>query len=91
MARETVPPSRASLKIMRLLTGLAYAFCVSQVIVCTAQVRNEGLTLRIPQVHATFDLDGQPVPISAWGTLSTVPAGTYRLALTMDLGTKEAA
>ena len=83
MARETVSPSRASLMVMRLLT---YASCVSQVIVCTAQVRNEGPTLRIPQVHATFDLDGQPVPISAWGTLSIVPAGTYRLALTMDLG-----
>jgi len=59
---------------MRLLAGLAL------VVVCAAQ------TLKIPPVKTTLDLEGQPVEITMWGSVSAASAGVFRLSATVDLG-----
>ena len=61
---------------MRLLKGLALA------VVCAAQAQ----TLKIPPVKASLNIEGQPVEITAWGTVSPAASGALRLAVTADLG-----
>jgi hypothetical protein len=49
-------------------------------VVCAAQ------TLTIPPVKTSLNLEGQPVGIAIWGTVSAEPAGPVRLSVTVDLG-----
>jgi hypothetical protein len=65
---------------MRLLVG------VSLVLVCLAQAQTGNSTLQIPPVKTSLNLEGQPVEITAWGSVSAAPSGVFRLALTVDLG-----
>ena len=65
--------------------GLAVA-CTAQAVVCLAQAQTSDLTLKIPQVKTSLTLEGQPVAITAWGTVSAAPAGIFRLAVTVDMG-----
>jgi hypothetical protein len=51
-----------------------------------AQPQSSGSTLNIPPVKTSLNLEGQPVEITVWGTVSAMPAGIYRLAITADLG-----
>ncbi len=64
--------------------------CMAQAVVCLAQARTQvqtsDLTLKIPPIKTSLDLKGQPVAITAWGTVSAAPAGVFRLAVTVDLG-----
>src|ERR1035437_6055489 len=63
---------------MRLPNGLALlVVCVSQAVVCVAQTD----TLKIPPLKTSLNLEGQPVGITVWGTVS--PA---HLFATVDLG-----
>lgn len=59
---------------MRLLAVLALA------VVCAGQ------TLKIPPVKTTLVVEGQPVELTIWGTVSAAPAGAFHLAATVDLG-----
>jgi hypothetical protein len=65
---------------MRLLVGLSLAM------VCLAQAQTGDLTLKIPPAKTSLDLKGQPVEITAWGTVSAAPSGVFRLAMTVDMG-----
>jgi hypothetical protein len=49
------------------------------------QARTEDLVFKIPPVKTSFDVQGQAVKITAWGTVSSGPQGQYKLALTADL------
>jgi hypothetical protein len=63
---------------MRLPNGIALlVVCVSQAVVCLAQTD----TLKIPPLKTSLILEGQPVGISVWGTVS--PA---HISATVDLG-----
>ena len=55
-------------------------------VVCAAQAPAGDLTLKIPPVQTQLNLEGQPVEITAWGTVSSSGAGTFRIAMTADLG-----
>jgi hypothetical protein len=59
---------------MRLLAALGLA------VVCAAQ------SVEIPPVKTTLNLEGQPVEISLWGSVSSTPSGRFRLSATVDLG-----
>jgi hypothetical protein len=65
---------------MRLSMGLCLA------VVCLAQAQNSSLTLKIPPVKTSLNLEGQPVEITAWGAVSAAPSGVFRLAMTVDMG-----
>jgi hypothetical protein len=65
---------------MRLLATLVLAAAVG-----SAQTPGSGLTLKIPPVKTTLNLEGQPVGITAWGTVSEASPGVFRLAVTTDL------
>ena len=54
-------------------------------VVCAAQAPGD-LTLKIPSVKTQLNLEGQPVEITAWGTVASSGAGTFRIAMTADLG-----
>jgi len=54
--------------------------------VCLAQAQTGDLTLKIPPAKTSLDLKGQPVEITAWGTVSAAPSGVFRLAMTVDMG-----
>jgi hypothetical protein len=60
--------------------------CMAQAVVCLAQAQTGDLTLKIPPVKTSLNLEGQPVAITAWGTVSAASAGTFQLAVTVDLG-----
>jgi hypothetical protein len=61
--------------------------CAAQAVVCAAaQPQVSGLTLKIPRVQTSVSIDGQPVEFTAWGTISSMAAGIFRLAVTVDLG-----
>lgn len=55
-------------------------------VVSAAQAQTNNLTLRIPPVKTSLNLEGQPVGITVWGTVSAAPSGIFRLAVTVDLG-----
>jgi hypothetical protein len=62
--------------------------CAAQAAVCLAQAQSPQtgvLTLKIPPVKTGLDLEGQPVAISAWGTISAARVGIFRVAVTVDL------
>jgi hypothetical protein len=65
---------------MRLLVGVSLA------VVCLAQAQTGNLTLKIPPVKTSLNLEGQPVEITVWGAVSAAPSGIFRLAMTVDLG-----
>jgi hypothetical protein len=46
----------------------------------------EDLALKIPPVKTSLDIKGQPVQITAWGSVSSGPQGLFKLELTADLG-----
>ena len=60
--------------------------CGPLVLVCLTQAQTGNSTLNIPPVKTSLNLEGQPVEITAWGAISAAPSGTYRLAMTVDLG-----
>jgi len=51
-----------------------------------AQGQAGDVTLKLPPLKTTVDLEGQAIEIGAWGTASEAPAGVFRLAVTADLG-----
>ena len=51
-----------------------------------ARAQTNILTLRIPPVKTSLNLEGHPVGITAWGTVSAAPSGIFQLAVTVDLG-----
>ena len=55
-------------------------------VACLAQAQTSNPTLKIPPVKTSFNPEGQPVEITAWGAVSAAPSGVFRLALTVDLG-----
>ena len=55
-------------------------------VVSAAQAQTNNLTLQIPPVKTSLNLEGHPVGITAWGTVSAAPSGIFRLAATVDLG-----
>ena len=59
---------------------------VSLAVVCLAQAQTGNLTLKIPPVKTSLNLEGQPVEITVWGAVSAAPSGIFRLAMTVDLG-----
>jgi hypothetical protein len=59
--------------LVPMLTGLA-----------VAQGFESG-ALKIPQQTVSFDVNGQPVAITAWGEVTRDPSGAIRLGLTADL------
>jgi hypothetical protein len=65
---------------MRLVVGVCLA------VVCLAQAQTGNLTLKIPPVKTSLNLEGQPIEITAWGSVSSAPSGIFRLALNVDLG-----
>jgi len=65
---------------MRLLMGLPLA------VVCLAQAQTSDLTLKIPPVKTSLNLEGQAVEITAWGAVSPASSGVFHLAMTVDLG-----
>jgi hypothetical protein len=65
---------------MRLPIGMAFA------VVCLAQAQTGDLTLKIPPVKSSFNLEGQQVGITIWGTVSPAPSGLFRLSVVVDLG-----
>ena len=72
---------------MRLPISLSLAVaCVAQVVVCIAQAQTSNPALTIPLVKTALNLDGQAVEVTLWGTISSGPAGIFRLAVTVDLG-----
>jgi len=44
------------------------------------------VAFQIPPVKTTIDVKGQPIEISAWGSVSGGAAGNFRVALTADFG-----
>jgi hypothetical protein len=69
---------------MRLQTAVPLVVvCAARVVACLAQAP---ATLKIPPVKTSLNLEGQPVEITAWGTVSAAPSGIFRLAITIDLG-----
>jgi hypothetical protein len=73
--------------MMRLPIGVRLAVaCAAQAVVCAAQAQSNDLTLKIPPVKTSLNLEGQPIGITAWGTIAAVSAGVFRLAVTADLG-----
>jgi hypothetical protein len=64
---------------MRLLIGVSLVVLSMAPAVCQP-------TLTIPRVKASIQLDQQPIEVTLWGTVSPTPAGTFALALTVDLG-----
>jgi len=51
-----------------------------------AQAQSSGLTLKIPPVKTSLNLQGQAVAITIWGTVAAAPEGIFRLSATVDLG-----
>ncbi len=54
---------------MRLLVGVSLA------VVCLAQAQTGNLTLKIPPVRTSLNLEGHPVEITVWGAVSAAPSG----------------
>jgi hypothetical protein len=72
---------------MRFPMGVSLAVVfAAQAVVGLAQAPDEKLTLKIPPVKTSLDLEGQAVEITVWGSVSAAPGGTLRLAVTADLG-----
>ena len=59
---------------------------LSLAVVCLARAQTGNLTLQIPPVKTSLNLEGQPVEITAWGAVSAAPSGIFRLVMTVDLG-----
>lgn len=55
-------------------------------VTCLVQAQTGSLTLKIPPVKTSLNLEGQPVEITAWGAVSAASSGVLSLALTVDLG-----
>ena len=73
-ARETGIGIGASALIMRMLTVLVLSG------VCVAQ------TVKIPPVKTALNLEGQPVEVGIWGTITAESVEHPRLSATVDLG-----
>jgi hypothetical protein len=73
--------------MMRRLSGIRIAIaCTAQAAACLLQAQSGALTLKIPPFKTALDLEGQPVSITTWGTVSAARVGVFRLAVTVDLG-----
>jgi hypothetical protein len=57
--------------------------CIAPIIATLAGA--EDLELKIPPVKTSFDVKGQAVKITAWGSVSSGSQGLFKLALTADL------
>ena len=55
-------------------------------VTCLVQAQTGSLTLKIPPVKTSLNLEGKPVEITAWGAVSAASSGVLSLALTVDLG-----
>jgi hypothetical protein len=53
--------------------------------ILAAQGRAEDLVLKIPPAKSSFDIKGQAVTLTAWGTVSGASQGPFKVALTADL------
>lgn len=51
----------------------------------TGVARAGDLKLDLPPVKTSLDIQGQPVPITAWGAVSSTGAGVFRLSMVVDL------
>jgi len=60
--------------------------CVAQALVCVAQPPAGDVTLKIPPLKTSLSIQGQPVQITAWGTVSAAAPGNFQIAVTLDLG-----
>jgi hypothetical protein len=67
---------------MRLLLAV---LSISQVVVCASQAQTGDLALKIPAAKISLTLEEQPVAVTVWGSVSATPAGSFRLAVTVDL------
>jgi hypothetical protein len=71
--------------MMRIRTGASLAALGAiGILLCGAQAAD--LTWQIPPVKTSLNVDGLPMEIQAWGTISAAQAGPIRLAMTVDLG-----
>lgn len=71
---------------MHLLRVSCFAVaCAAHTVVCTAQGQTDKLKLEIPPVKTSLNLEGQPIGITVWGSVSEESAGVFRLAITADL------
>jgi hypothetical protein len=77
---ETGLRAAASGSLMRFCTAFVLTVAVGW-----AQTPAPGLSLKIPPVKTTLSLEGQPVNVTAWGTVSEMSAGVLGLAVTTDL------
>jgi hypothetical protein len=72
---------------MLLLKGVGLAVvCVAQAVVCAAQPPSGDVALKIPPLKTSLNIQGQPVEITAWGTVSAAAPGNFQIAVTVDLG-----
>jgi hypothetical protein len=69
---------------------MRYWILLSIAPVFAAPAGAEDLELKIPPVKTSFDVKGQAVNITAWGSLSSAPHGPYKMALTADLSDLQA-
>jgi hypothetical protein len=58
---------------------------LSSGLILAGLVHSQDLTLKIPPVTVSFEAGGQAIPVTAWGTVSSLSPGAFRLALTADL------
>jgi hypothetical protein len=72
--------------MMRRRTRILAIECAALAAVCLLQAQSGALTLKIPPLKTSLDLEGQPVVMTAWGTVSAARVGVFRLAVTVDLG-----
>ena len=59
-------------------------------LLCAKQAGAEDFELKIPPVSTSLDVKGQPVKITAWGTVASAPQGLFKLSLTADLSDVQA-
>jgi hypothetical protein len=72
---------------MRLPMELPLAVvCGALTVAGLAQAQTGDLALKIPPVKTSLNVEGQTVEITAWGAISPTPSGSFRLAMTLDLG-----
>ena len=81
--RHALKPARAA---SRHLYFMRFPLILLLAAASLAQAQSAGVTLKIPPVKATLDLEGQAVEIAVWGTAWAAPSGVVRLSITADLG-----
>jgi hypothetical protein len=71
---------------MRLFMRISISLFCAAFALLPAMAQTGGPVLKIPPVKASIKLDQQQIEITLSGTLSPQPAGSFALALTVDLG-----